>query len=335
MLERSSICRKAALVVAVSVFFAGCGATQSTHIAASQSVIPALNSAPATVPFFKKTFTYAGKTYTLKIVGTDPVLGSTTVVGDQIVPIALQFKKTVLDGTNEVATVLASPIFASATYPSGTTQFSDGLMRAEFWTYASGSNYHVLLAPPTVEPTVTLVVPPGEGSVVGGEGRVSFQWFIKTVEPLVLLQLQLDPKTLTIFLTDKTRVLEPTGFCCYGGYHTSFELTGPTGPAIYTTAWSSARSGSVVGMAHEVTEWMNDPFYSDSVPKWASPTSAKCVGTKFEVGDPLAGEIYRVNGYQVSDMTFYSWFAQDVPSIGINGQYDMLGDLQGPATVCT
>jgi hypothetical protein len=310
-------------------------------------LLPVAGTAPArtfaihetpriTVPFFTKSFTYGSKTYTLKMVGSDPALGNTTVISDQVIPISLTFPDgTVLNGANEVNTLLASPVFVDANYASGTTQFSDNLMRSEFWTYAANSNYHVLLGPPSVEPTVRVTVPPGDGSIVQGQGRVTYQWFVQTIEPQVLQQLNIDPTTLSIFLTEKIEVLEPKGFCCYGGYHSSFNLTSSFGPATYTTAWSSVRRGAVVGVAHEVSEWMNDPFYTNVVPKWVAPTGSKCAGNKLEVGDPLAGVIYKINGYEVSDMTFYSWFVQDAPSIGINGQYDVLGRLTGPAFLCT
>jgi hypothetical protein len=320
---------------------AGCAmsATRTPVVAAG----PSANSFRAldpdtgakTVPFFKTSFMYGGKTYVLKVVGTNPQSGGvTTTVGDQIVPIKLVFSDgTVLDGTNEVATLTASPIFVDASYPSGTTQYADALMRAEFWKYAMSENYHVLVGAPTVASTVQVGVPAADGSIVKGEGRVSYQWFVQTIEPQILQQLNIDPTTLSIFLTKNTRVLEPSGHCCFNGYHSAFNLTGPTGPETFTTAWASVSSGSVTHLAHEVAEWMNDPFYNNVVPKWVSPMGG-CGGSKLEVGDPLAGTIYTVNGYQVEDMTFYSWFSRDMPSIGISGQYDMRAVLTGPAALC-
>jgi hypothetical protein len=87
-------------------------------------------------------------------------------------------------------------------------------------------------------------------------------------------------------------------------------------------------------MAHEVAEWMNDPFYTNVVPKWVDPITHACGGAKLEVGDPTASILFQVNGYQVEDMAFYSWFTRTVPSIGINGKYDLLGRLTDPAAVC-
>lgn len=294
------------------------------------------DTATKTIPFFKTAFAYAGKTYQLKIVGTNPASGgATTTVPDQIIPIKLVFSDgTVLDGSTEVPTLTASPVFVNASYPSGKTQFGDGLMRAEFWKYAKSESYHVLVGKPTVLSTMRISVPAADGSIVNGEGRVSYQWFIQTIEPQILTGSNIDPSSFSIFLTKNTRVLEPSGHCCFNGYHSAFDITLPSGPATFTTAWASVSTGSVTHMAHEVAEWMNDPFYTNVVPKWETPMTNSCGGSKLEVGDPLAGTIYTVNGYQVEDMTFYSWFAHDMQSIGINGQYDMRAVLTGPATVC-
>lgn len=313
---------------------AGCGAAGVAQNPVTQGTRRP-NVTKLTIPYFKTTFVFNGKTYTAKIAGEDPSMGASTVIGDEIIPVKLIFPDgTRLDGTRQVTSLLASPVFADASYSSGTTQFSDALMRAEFWTDAAQSNYHVLLARPTVEPTIDVHVPSGDGAIVNGEGQVSYQWFVQTVEPEILTELNIDPTTLSIFLTDRVEVLEQNGYCCFGGYHSSFTLTTPSGDATFTTAWSSARLGSVAGIAHEVTEALNDPFYTNVVPRWVNPVSNQCGGSKLEVGDPEAGADYIVNGYQVSDMTFFSWFSRNSPSVGINGQYDMLGLLSTPAPVC-
>jgi hypothetical protein len=333
-----------ATAVGVALTFAVAGCSMQTTPATTHGLATSARSTrtvgpdagTTTVPNFSTSFVFGGKTYALKMVGTDPQSGGvTTTVADQVIPIKLAFSDgTILDGSNEIATLTASPIFVDAAYPSGKTQFADALMRAEFWKYAKSENYHVLLATPAIEPTVRVDVPTADGSIVNGEGRVTYQWFVQTIEPQILQQLNVDPTTLSIFLTENTRVLEQSGHCCFNGYHSSFPLTGPSGPVTFTTAWASVSAGSVTHMAHEVAEWMNDPFYTNVVPKWMSPVGNFCGGRKLEVGDPLAGSVYTVHGYLVEDMTFSSWFSHDVPSIGIHGRYDMRALLTGPASVC-
>ena len=41
--------------------------------------------------------------------------------------------------------------------------------------------------------------------------------------------------------------------------------------------------------------------------------------------DPVAGSGVDVKGYDLQDPTFFSWFAHQTPSIGIEGQYSLFG----------
>ena len=337
-----------ALAPAALSLLAACSASRvsSAPVLATQGVGPGADAhaAPdtggATVPTFSTSFTYSGKKYAVKMVGTDPTTSSvTTTVNDQVVPVKLVFSNGVsLDGAAQTSTLTGSPIWINGSYPEGTTQYGDALMRSEFWTYTQSTTYHLLLGTPTVEPTQRIVVPSADGFTTGTgsslQGFVAYAWFIQTIEPQLLQSLSIDPHTLTIFLTQKTQVLEQNGHCCFNGYHNSFPITISSGPATFTTAWSSVSSKNVTHMAHEIAEWMNDPFYTNAVPKWVDPVSGACGGGKLEVGDPTASFLYTVNGYHVEDMTFYSWFTRTSPSIGINGQYDMRNMLTGPAAVC-
>lgn len=56
--------------------------------------------------------------------------------------------------------------------------------------------------------------------------------------------------------------------------------------------------------------------------------------TALEVGDPLVSVAFTVNGYHLQDQAFKSWFAHDVPSEGINGQYTYLNTFTQPSTLC-
>src|SRR5207237_6459964 len=104
---------------------------------------------------------------------------------------------------------------------------------------------------------------------------------------------------------------------------------------ILTPVWASVTVSSLGAMPHEVAEWLNDPFYTNNVPKWVVPGGTKCGGHQLEVVDPVTSHDFTVNGYAMDDVAFYSWFSRDVPSIGINGQYDLTGALSGPAFVCS
>lgn len=319
----------------------GSGASLPSGITQTPTTSPSSSPTPNTIPFWQSSFTYAGTTYPFTMVGTDPSInGTTTVVSNTIVPVQFHFSDgTVLEAGTKTAGLLASPLYVDAQYAAGTTQYGDAVMRSEFWKYAATENYHVLLGTPVVEPPVVVQVPASDGytttSVTGVKnGFVTFDWFIEQMEPQIIAQLGIQPTSFTIFATYGTEVLEPpNNACCYIGYHASFPKSTASGREIFTTAWASISSSSVEALSHEVAEWFNDPFYTNDVPKWLQPGSTGC-GFQLEVGDPVAVNRFVVGNYVMQDEAFYSWFSRDVPSIGINGQYDLMGKLAQPSSPC-
>lgn len=275
------------------------------------------------------------------MVGTDPRTDRvTTTVKAHVVPVKLAFSNgIVLDATNLAPGVLRSPLFKSAKFVDGTTQFGDAVMRGEFWKYVSSHpNYHVLLSAAPLEPTVTITVPASDGytsAKPGGQyGYTAYSWFVQTIEPQIISQLKIPPSDLTIFVTARTSVLEPGGYCCYLGYHSSFPISGSTGTQTWTTAWASVTPKSIEPLSHEVAEWLNDPFYNNNVPLWVSPESGACGGRQLEVGDPLTNYRLKKGGFVMQDIAFYSWFARQSPSIGYKKRYDLEGVLTAPAQTC-
>jgi hypothetical protein len=260
-------------------------------------------------------------------------------VGVEIVPVNLVFSDGIsLDATSAAAVIPQTALFQNASYAGGDTQYGDAFMRAQFWRYAANTNYHVLLGTPFLEPTQQILVPSADGytstTSTGTEGYLTYAWFVQTIEPQLIQQLGIDPRTLTIFATVNTKVLEPSGRCCYAGYHSSFRITTAWGASTATTAWASVNGYDVETLSHEIGEWYDDPFYTNVVPKWVNPISNGCNGDLLEVGDPVTNYSLTVNGALLQDLTYYSWFSRDNPSIGINGQYDFMGKLLAPAKSC-
>jgi hypothetical protein len=74
------------------------------------------------------------------------------------------------------------------------------------------------------------------------------------------------------------------------------------------------------------------------VPTWQSPLPLSSFfygcSNLLETGDVASDVGFQVNGYQLQDEAFFSWFAKQTPSIGINGQYSFLGSLTQPSPVC-
>jgi hypothetical protein len=309
-----------------------------------------------TIPFWSSVFTYNNNIYPYQMVGTDPSAGSkTTKVPTEIIPLNLTFSNGVtLDGTSKVKATVESPLFTKATYTSGKTQYGDAIQRAEFWKYVSKSsnkNYHVLLEQPKVYPTQNLIVPANVGQEAPGKrtgapiGLISIDWFDTQLQA-IMTQLHISPKTLPIFLDYNTFLYQgTTSNCCILGYHSALYTTDAVGKSVIQTyAFSAYSDPGIYGtlpiedihaLSHEISEWYNDPLTDNVTPTWSVPGEPQygCSGI-LEVGDPVVGIAFNVNGYHPEDEVFFSWFAKQVPSIGINGQYTYLGTYTAPSPTC-
>ena len=333
----------------------GLGQQQGTAAAAT----PALTTG---LPFHTAVFPALGSTVLpINFVGLDPRQGaSTTVVPTVIVPLRFIFPNTgnpTLDGTNVVTAVVNSPIFQNADYMAGpvdlgVTQFGDALLRGEFWNLPGFSHdYHVLLAQPIVNPTITINVPAGLGNAYqlansGYHGVVDTSFFESMIANLAAA---FSANQLPIFLTDNVN-LGTNGLlsnCCIVGYHAS---QGP--PAATARTWIYAAyeepgtyNGSELGLSwvdtvplsHEISEWLNDPFvggfdygFLNFVPP-AALTNGSCA-INFETGDPLESaplqgapntftEVTNGTTYHLQDEVFLPWYLHIVPSFSVNGWY--------------
>jgi hypothetical protein len=331
--------RSALCWVSLGTFIVGCGGVVQAVPNASAPETLRSSAASSTIPYFSSVFTYQGQGYAYTMVGTDPRTDpKTTTVTAHVVPVKLTFSNNeALDATSLASRAVSSPLFKSVQFPEGTTQFGDAVMREEFWKYASSRHgYHVLLSAAPIEPTVSVAVPSSDGYTKAGSsgqnGYVAYSWFVSTIEPQIIDQLKIPPTDLTIFITSRTSVLEPGGYCCYLGYHSVFRDSSLA--HTWTTAWSSVTNKSIEYLSHEVAEWLNDPFYNNNVPAWVSPESGACGGRQLEVGDPVT--LYRIKkgGFAMQDVAFFSWFARQTPSVGFQGRYDLGGKLHAPAANC-
>jgi hypothetical protein len=318
-----------------------------------------------TVPTWSSKFSFSvgghKKTFPYTMVGTNPWAGSaTSTIPVQVVPIALIFSNgRTLDGASRLPSTLASPVFRPFQSQTGFTQFGDAVGRASFHSIVQSRspNWHVLLDEPSVLSTQNITVPSESGLEFTGSnsgapiGLVDLDWFGKQIESL-MKAINPDPHTLTIFLTYNTFLFSGNpSHCCIVGYHSAIASPGPGNTQnIQTFVWAThndphifaAPLQDITALSHEVAEWYSDPLVSNAVPAWVQPGSSACFSNILEVGDPLElfpDLSFRVTldgrDYHPQDVSLFSWFARQSPSIGLNGRYSYRGGkLTTPAPVC-
>ena len=135
--------------------------------------------------------------------------------------------------------------------------------------------------------------------------------------------------------------------CCILGFHNAvtqqpgadvqtyafidFDASGLFGPTIHDTSIA----------AHEVGEWMDDPFGNNPTPLWGHVGQVGGCQGNLEVGDPLTGTnipvVTGANGfkYHLQELAFFSWF-YGAPSIAVNGWFSDNNTFKTDAgPVCT
>ena len=301
-----------------------------------------------TVPFFEDTFVSGGQTYLYRMVGQNPkVSAGRTMVRDVIVPLRFVFADgQVFDASSTIRPLRRSPLFRPAPFTSGVTQYADAIQRAEFWTYTQGTNYHVLLRRPTVTATAVVHVPAADGMTAtsqfgGAIGVIREAFFVQQIVPAVLTRLHLSPAKLAILWSYNVDLQEQLGEAtAILGEHGAD--TNQAGTKMWTWAWASWHTGDttqdaftdVGALSHEIAEWCNDPFGSNVVPPWEVLPEYPC-NALLEVGDPVVGVAFSENGYHLQDEAFLSWFARQVPSVGMGGRYTYLGTFTAPPPICS
>jgi hypothetical protein len=322
-----------------------------------------------TIPYWGSSFTDPtnGQTYGYTMVGTNPSRGNaTTTVPTSIVPFRFVFSDgQVMDGTADVTKTIASPIFQAYTHPlslNDHTQTVDAFYRAQ-WNKV-GTGYHVLLGQPQVYPTQTVVVPKNQGFVFPNSrgipvGLMSYSWFSSKLKN-TMLDLNIDPTTLPIFLTHNTMLyIGTTDNCCVIGYHGASSSANGNGFqkvqtymfAAYSTprtfgGWPGVGISDIHAMSHEVAEWYDDPFVNNYVNPWLTPTAPQYGCTDvLETGDPVVGFWYPLgpnpydgaaadNVWHPEDEVYFSWFARESPSRALFGRYTYMGTFTEPAHGC-
>jgi hypothetical protein len=316
-----------------------------------------------TLASFHDSFTAGGQDYGYYMAGADPFTNpnKSTTVDTLIIPININLESGNGSGdynaSGIVGDLLGSPLYQASHFASGQTQLLDANQRAEFWSVID-NGYHLMLNPIVAAP-VTIDVPVGQGEAVDfGSGvtiaDVSFRFWTSALKTAAAQTPGISADMLPIFLTKDTYLYfgDPNN-CCVLGYHGAYKDLSNN---IQTFAWASYGTPNAFGpgfstaditaLSHEVSEWANDPFtilpnLINTVPNWESPYAPQYgCNSYLEVGDPVAGLAFQVtmrNGltYHPEDEVFFSWFAQQDPSIAIDGRYTFRATFPGPNTGCS
>jgi hypothetical protein len=195
-------------------------------------------------------------------------------------------------------------------------------------------------------------------------GVADANWFSTQLQSL-LGSLQISATTVPIFLTDNVLLYQGQnnyGNCCILGYHgagmpighgagsangqgkqpvQTFMYAAWTTPGTYSgflqdytnptrTAPNPVRGlADIHALSHEVSEFLDDPFVNNAVQPWKTPTAPQygCTGV-LEVGDPVVGIWYGLDGNNVGAVDGYNYYGQYHPEDEVFAQWFGRGGVE-------
>jgi hypothetical protein len=283
-----------------------------------------------------------------------------------------------LDGMTNHSFTTGGPLSGGNT----SNQLEDATMRSQFGK--QGTGYHLLLRP-VVHAPVTIVVPRNRGALIQTPGGVvaadvNISWAAARILNLNNTLGYIDPAHLPVYLTNNVMLYsgtDPANCCVFGFHGASRSARGNGGQPVQTFAWASYITPGffhpvtawaiqdIHGLSHEIAEWADDPFGTNTVEPWQTPTAPQYGCTSFlETGDPVVGigfakgtntfeqgptpaGVQVADGYyHPEDEAFLPWFIRLAPSTsqaaqaGTGGRYTLMGSLNPypslhtPATGC-
>ena len=307
-------------------------------------------------------------------VGAVPVEGSTTIVLTPLIPVIVKLDNS--DGTSIVSdptkplhinptkhpsfsafdVTASSPIFATHDYKLGSTnlgtlQYGEMTERASFWKYPGFKldKWFVELALWPFSPAVTLEIPAGSWALMAGEAD-AYVVDSTLMGNFLLEQAKKTPDVLPIFLTYNIGTYTGTiqkASCCTLGDHEPYVENGVTSFYIWASYMDPPIARvDVLGLSHEVAEFLHDPFLTNFVRSYPAPgsfplpwtplTSPKSCSSLLEVGDATgdrpASEIQipidtSIMTYHVQNIATASWFMQG--TFSVNGWFTLEGAIDG------
>ena len=260
------------------------------------------------------------------------------------------------DNSTPVQLTVQSPVFTAITgnwtmngQNIGPGQYIDAFRRAEFWSLVQGSSYHTVLSPVTVAAAVTVPAAaidatattmqspclsadpssPNDQIELGSSDTGKFTpWLEGTLIPQLRTAGTINSNELVYFLLYNVTFSDAYGF---------HSFVGGQGNQTYAISFfngSECCYPYVKTISHEVGEWLDDPYPSNTqnvVPLWTTlpdlddGTNKGCANL-WEVGDPSSSHLFpdvtMPNGvdYHPQELTFFSWF-YGAASLGAGGQF--------------
>ena len=198
---------------------------------------------------------------------------------------------------------------------------------------------------------INVTVPSAHWAIEAGSGcsllgGIDINWWDpflhSTVFPLVAAA-GYGPNTFPIFLFHNVVLYVGTpSNCCILGYHSAFSFGG--GSQTYSIADydNSGEFGKgvkdVSAMAHEVGEWMDDPYVNNGTPSWGHTGQVSGCQNNLENGDPLTGTnlTVTVNGftYHPQELVFNDWFYENASS-AVNGWFSFNHSFTSTSVLCS
>ena len=227
-------------------------------------------------------FTHLSGDATYTVLGNDPAKGGVAKVPVTLVPVSLTFeasKGVILSPVLDIPRIVRSPIFIDHEFDAGTTQYADALLRASFYKTAESaktlSNWHTLLAKPTVAPVVRIQIPTGYGYTLSDRRAmrtmavVDVEWLQKKIFEAVPAGT-LSPDRLVVFVTHNVTYYadnDATECCSWGTNGTDGATKQPFLLASYLDLSSVATDKDVQALTEQLAEFVlnpgNDPLVKD------------------------------------------------------------------------
>jgi hypothetical protein len=299
-------------------------------------------AAGQTVPLWQGSETYAGTTYSFRMVGNNPGVAQTnqtTSVPAYLIPVEFQFIKSAitLDPTQPdpkcspagtpFNLIQASPIFSATSLASngtnlGTGQYDDLFQRGNFWIYTNPAginpNYHVVPAPNVIAGQKLIVkvtsgpAPKTGNGICGALGEIDLTNFDNYLQKTVIpaLPKAISTATLPVFLLYNVVMYEDhiPALCCVLGYHGAMNRNGVLqtySVAEYDTTGAFTNTSDVSILSHEIGEWLDDPTGTNPTPKWGHTGQVSGCQSNLEVGDPLSGSFPLIDIPMPNGVTYH------------------------------